>query len=97
MPTYETLPRFTADLHRLTPAQRQRFRRAVLDAFVPDLRTGGRFHPGLRIKGVRSAPGIYELTWAPDGRATWSYGRARIGDRHIVWRRIGTHDIFARP
>ncbi|MFJ4343174.1 hypothetical protein [Streptomyces sp. NPDC088915] len=98
MPTFETTTRFAADLDRLTPAQRQRFRRAVLEAFVPDLRIGRRFHPGLRIKGVRSAPGIYELTWAPDGRATWCYGRARItGDRHIVWRRIGTHDIFARP
>ncbi|WP_411575217.1 hypothetical protein [Streptomyces fradiae] len=29
MPTYEVLPRFTADLHRLTPAQRRRFRQAV--------------------------------------------------------------------
>ncbi|MFE0776790.1 hypothetical protein [Streptomyces sp. NPDC058861] len=98
MPTFETLPRFTTDLDRLTPAQRHRFRRAVLEAFVPDLRTGRAFHPGLRIKGVRCAPGVYELTWAPDGRATWCYGRARIaGDRHIVWRRIGTHGIFARP
>ncbi|MFE5881533.1 hypothetical protein [Streptomyces hydrogenans] len=40
MPTFETLPRFTADLQHLTPAQRRRFRRVVLDAFVPDLRTG---------------------------------------------------------
>lgn len=29
MPTYETLPRFTADLHQLTPDQRRRFRRIV--------------------------------------------------------------------
>ncbi|WP_432089360.1 hypothetical protein [Streptomyces sp. bgisy095] len=98
MPTFETTTRFTADLDHLTPAQLRRFRRTALKAFVPDLRTGRRFYPGLRIKGVRSAPGVYELTWAPDGRATWSYGRARTaGDRHIVWRRIGTHDIFARP
>ncbi|MFJ5933999.1 hypothetical protein [Streptomyces sp. NPDC093071] len=90
--------RFTTDLDRPTPTQRHRFRHAVLDAFVPDLRTGRPFHPGLRIKGVRSVPGVYELTWGPDGRATWSYGRARItGGRHIVWRRIGTHGIFARP
>ncbi|WP_030222936.1 hypothetical protein [Streptomyces bikiniensis] len=97
MPTFETTTRFTTDLDRLTPAQRHRFRRAVLNGFVPDLRTGRPFHPGLRIKGVRSAPGVYELTWAPDGRATWSYGRARIArDRHIVWRRIRTHDILTR-
>lgn len=29
VPTYETLPRFTADLHQLTPDQRRRFRRIV--------------------------------------------------------------------
>lgn len=61
MRTYETLPRFTVDLHRLTPAQRQRFHRAVLKAFVPDLRTGRHFHPGLRIKGVRSAPVGFQI------------------------------------
>ncbi|MCX5374895.1 hypothetical protein [Streptomyces sp. NBC_00091] len=39
MPTYEALPRFTAGLDRLTPAQRRRFRQTV-SAFVDDLRTG---------------------------------------------------------
>ncbi|MGW9411835.1 hypothetical protein [Streptomyces diastaticus] len=97
MPTYETLPRFTTDLDRLTPEQRRRFRRTVA-AFVEDLRAGGRFRPGLRIKRVRCAPGVYELTWAPDGRATWRYGRAVVaGEQHIVWRRIGGHDIFTGP
>ncbi|GGT84645.1 hypothetical protein [Streptomyces violascens] len=94
MPSFETLPRFTTDLHHLTPAQHRRFRRVVLDAFVPDLRTG---RPGLRIKGVRRAPGTYELTWAPDGRATWSYGKEKFAGPHIVWHRIGTHSILDRP
>jgi hypothetical protein len=98
VPTFETLPRFTTDLQHLTPAQRRRFRRVVLDAFVPDLRPGRKFRPGLRIKGVRCAPGVYELTWAPDGRATWSYGREVLaGARHIVWHRIGTHSILDQP
>ncbi|GGZ18150.1 hypothetical protein [Streptomyces nitrosporeus] len=98
MPTFETLPRFTADLQHLTPAQRRRFRRVVLDAFVHDLRTGRHFRPGLRIKGVRRAPGVYELTWAPDGRATWSYGRAVVaGLPHVIWHRIGTHSILDQP
>jgi len=97
VPTYETLPRFTTDLNRLTPEQRRRFRQAV-NAFVDDLRAGGRFRASLRVKGVRKAPGVYELTWAPDGRATWSYGREQIaGARHIVWHRIGTHSILDRP
>ncbi|MFJ6250670.1 MULTISPECIES: hypothetical protein [unclassified Streptomyces] len=51
VPTYETLPRFTADLHRLTPEQRRKFRQTVA-AFVEDLRTGGRFRASLRDKRV---------------------------------------------
>lgn len=35
MPTFETLPRFTADIQYLAPAQRRRFRRVALGAFVP--------------------------------------------------------------
>ncbi|WP_435059723.1 hypothetical protein [Streptomyces sp. bgisy060] len=98
MPTYEATPRFTADLDRLTPAQRRRFRQAVA-AFVYDLRAGrGRFRAGLRVKGVRSAPGVFELTWDGNGRATWSYGRAQIaGEQHVIWRRIGSHEILVRP
>ncbi|MFG2569211.1 hypothetical protein ACGFR6_27760 [Streptomyces sp. NPDC048567] len=100
MPTYETLPRFTTDLDRLTPEQRRKFRQAVAD-FVEDLRTG-RFRAGLRIKRVQRATGIYELTWSmgtgPAGRATWQYGEAlRPGTPHVIWRRIGTHDILTGP
>ncbi|MFS0696721.1 hypothetical protein [Streptomyces nitrosporeus] len=102
MPTYEALPRFTADLHRLTPEQRRRFRQAVA-AFVDDLRADrGRFRAGLRVKGVRCAPGVYELTWSmgtgPAGRATFKFGaEVRPGTPHVIWRRIGTHDILTWP
>ncbi|MFD9796928.1 hypothetical protein ACFWXK_38975 [Streptomyces sp. NPDC059070] len=97
MPTFETLPRFTADLQHLTPTQRRRFRRVVRDTFVPDLRTG-RFRPGLRIKRIQSSPGVFELTWDGNGRATWQYGPEIIrGKRHIVWRRVGTHAILTGP
>ncbi|MGW2050821.1 hypothetical protein ACWCPF_37455 [Streptomyces sp. NPDC001858] len=97
MPTYEALPRFTADHHRLTPEQRHAFRQAV-NAFVNDLRTGGPFRASLRVKGVRRAPGVFELTWDGNGRATWSYGRPIVpGVPHIVWRRIGSHGILTGP
>ncbi|WP_030889824.1 hypothetical protein [Streptomyces sp. NRRL S-1868] len=101
MPTYETLPRFTTDLRRLSPAQRRAFHRVVIRAFVPDLRAG-RFRAGLRVKRVQHAPGIYELTWSmgtgPAGRATWQYGpEHRPGTPHVIWRRIGTHDILTGP
>ena len=101
MPTYEALPRFTTDLARLTPEQRRRFRRTVA-AFVEDLRAGGRFRSGLRVKRVQRAPGVYELTWSmgtgPAGRATFEYGtEVRPGTPHVIWRRIGTHDILTGP
>ncbi|MFF9352745.1 hypothetical protein [Streptomyces sp. NPDC014734] len=100
MPTYEALPRFTTDLDRLTPEQRRQFRQTMA-AFVEDLRTG-RFRAGLRVKRVRLAPGVYELTWSagtgPAGRATWEYGPVRRpDDPHVIWRRIGTHSILAAP
>lgn len=30
-------------------------------------------------------------------RATFEYGDEILGEPHIVWRRIGTHDVFRRP
>ncbi|MFD5399326.1 hypothetical protein ACFWJW_34615 [Streptomyces sp. NPDC127097] len=54
--------------------------------------------PGLRIKGLHVAPGVYELTWAQNGRATWQYGHEKTcGTRHFVWRRMGTHAILTGP
>ncbi|MFF3558312.1 hypothetical protein ACFYXL_33420 [Streptomyces tsukubensis] len=101
MPTYETMTRFNNDLDRLTPDQRRRFRRAVT-AFVHDLRADGHFRAGLRVKHLSGFPGIYELTWSagtgPAGRATWQYGEpVRQGTPHVIWRRIGTHDILTGP
>ena len=38
------------------------------------------------------------MTFAPDGRATFTYGApVRENEPHVAWRRIGTHDIFKRP
>jgi hypothetical protein len=97
MPTYERLPAFVRDWKRLEPREQ----RALLSAvrrFVEDVRRGRGFRPGLRVKGVQGAEGIFEMTWAPDGRATFSYGdELRPGEPHIVWRQIGTHDILKAP
>jgi hypothetical protein len=47
---------------------------------------------------VQGYPGVRELTWAPNGRATFEYGdELHPGDPHIIWRRIGTHGIFRKP
>jgi hypothetical protein len=96
MPTYEPLPLFLRDFGRLTPAQRAAFLAAV-EKFVDGLRRG-QPRPGLRVKGVRTAPGVFELTWAPDGRATFEYGdEVRPGHVHVIWRRVGTHAILDEP
>ncbi len=94
MPTFEQLRRFDRDFAALSDAQREAFRSAV-QKFVADLQRGQGFRQGLRVKGVRGAPGMFELTWANDGRATFSYGESRReGEAHIVWHRVGTHDVL---
>lgn len=96
MPTYEKGNRFQADYDRLTPGEKAAFKVAVRK-LVHDLRIG-RLRKGLRVKRVESEPGVWEMTWAADGRATFEYGRSvRPGDPHIYWRRVGSHDIFENP
>lgn len=96
MPTYEWTARFWRDFQRLTPTQQTEFLRAV-EQFVDDLRNGTN-RPGHRLKGVSGRVGVFELTRAPDGRATFERGpERRPGEPHIVWRRVGTHDIFRDP
>lgn len=97
MPTYSAAARFLRDLAKLTDADRERFSVAVKH-FVADLRAGQGFRPGLRVKRVQGAAAVWEMTWAPDGRATWQYGdEIQSGEPHVVWRRIGRHDVLDTP
>jgi hypothetical protein len=94
VPTFERVERFIRDYDNLSAAEKEAFREAIKQ-FVEDLEAGRAFRKGLRVKGVKGAPGIFEMTWADDGRATFSYGDpVQEGEPHIVWRRVGTHDIF---
>jgi hypothetical protein len=94
VPTYERLARFNRDYERLTAEERRAFKAAV-KKFVADLQGGQGFRKGLRVKGVQGSPGVYELTWADNGRATFSYGESiRENEPHVVWRRVGTHDVI---
>jgi hypothetical protein len=52
----------------MAPEQKGAFKRAVRK-FVRDLPSGA-FRKGLRVKGIQGAEGIFEMTWADDGRAT---------------------------
>jgi hypothetical protein len=95
LPTFAWLARFGVDFDALSRAQQAAF---LVAQFVNDLRGGAGFRNSLRVKGVRGAAGIFELTWADDGRATFEYGTPVVdGEPHIVWRRIGSHGIFDRP
>jgi hypothetical protein len=73
------------------------FLRAVI-LFAADLRDGRGFRKSLRVKKMAGYDDVWELTWAPDGRATFEYGASvKEGHPHVRWRRVGTHDIFKRP
>ena len=102
MPTYETDERFRRDWARLDKDQQESFLKAR-DNLVDDLKEmeagkRSRFRRRLRVKGVKGAPGVFEMWWAPDGRATFSWGEEkRPGQRHIIWRRCGDHEIFKNP
>ena len=96
MPTHDEEDRFLADWSALSPTQRLAYRIA-LRKFIEDLRRGS-FRKGLRIKRLEGTPDIWEMTWADDGRALFAYGASiRPGDPHIIWLRIGKHDILKDP
>ena len=102
MPTHHESGTFMRDWNRLTKSQQVRLQGAV-NRLVTDLRDieAGRrssLRPGLRVKRVKGAPGVFKMAWAPDGRATFSWGDEIVpGQRHVIWRRCGTHDILDRP
>lgn len=97
MATFEKLPRFVKDFDQLSEEDKARFREAV-KKFVDDLKRGKGFRRGLRVRGVEGTANIYEMTWAPNGRATFHYGKSlRDREPHIVWRRVGSHSVLGEP
>ncbi len=93
-PTYEQDERFKHDLEQLTADEKRRFYAAV-KKFVHDIKEGRGFRKSLRVKGVQSKRDVFEMTWADDGRALFKYGTSPLaGDTHIIWLRVGSHEIF---
>lgn len=95
MPSHARTRQFERDWRRLHAADRDRFRSAFRK-FDVDL-AAGRFRPGLRVRGVQGAPGVFEMTWAPDGRATFEYAESQGAGPHVIWRRIGSHSVLGMP
>jgi hypothetical protein len=101
---FETTPAFDSDYRRLRPEHRTAFRLVVKEKFGPacDAYAADPSTPWpatLRVKPVRNAPGVLEMTWSfagPDGRATFELITID-GDLRCRWRRVGDHAVFKRP
>jgi mRNA-degrading endonuclease YafQ of YafQ-DinJ toxin-antitoxin module len=98
MPTFERLARFDREFRRM-PREMQRAFLAMLPVFVGALKAKPpEFPVALRVHRVQGVSGVWEITFAPDGRATFEYGKQVIdGEPHVIWRRIGTHDVLGEP
>ena len=102
MPTFDRAPRFFRDWKALSGDQHALARRMIRQ-FIEDLTQieqghSQGFRHQLRVKQVRGTDSVWEMSWDYDGRATFEYGESSIeGKMHVIWRRIGTHDVFGRP
>lgn len=101
---FETTPAFDADYRHLKPEHAAQFKKIIMEKFVPACDAyaadpGTPWPASLRVKSVRSAPGILEMTWSfasPDGRATFEFVTIE-GELRCRWRRLGDHDVFKNP
>ena len=94
VPTYEQEERFKRDVERLTTDEKRRFYTAV-QKMVHDLKEGRGFRKRLRVKRLQRQREVFEMTWADDGRALFKYGASpHPGDVHIIWLRVGSHEIL---
>lgn len=88
---------------RKSPERRQlfldaceEFRQAIRRLESGEVRGLPPFPAHLRVHHI--ANGIWSMTWAGDGRATWRYGDSEwVGEVLIWWRRIGGHEIYNDP
>ncbi len=101
---FETTPAFESDYRRLKREHATAFKTIVREKFAPACDAYSKdpatpWPATLRVKSVRSAPGILEMTWSftsPDGRATFELVTVD-GELRCRWRRVGDHDVFREP
>jgi len=101
---FETTPAFDADYRRLKKEHQAAFRAVLKDKFIPacaalTAEPASTWPRSLRVKNVRGAPGVLEMTWSfasPDSRATFELISVD-GDLRCRWRRVGDHSVFKDP
>ncbi len=101
---FETTPAFDNDYRRLKREHAETFKKIVREKFAPACDAHAKdptaaWPAALRVKSVRSAPGILEMTWSfasPDGRATFELVTVEE-ELRCRWRRVGDHDVFKQP
>lgn len=101
---FETTPSFEADYRRLARAHAATFRQVARERFAPacDAFAADPAAPwpaSLRVKSVRGAAGVLEMTWSfsgPDGRATFELVTVE-GELRCRWRRVGGRGVFENP
>jgi hypothetical protein len=93
-PTFDRASTFNAQYKRLGKPEKEAFRKAVAK-FVEDLLSKKGFRKSLRVKNYQWIDGVFEMTWAPNGRALFAFGdEIRPGEIHVIWLQIGGHEIF---
>jgi len=94
-PTFDRLAQFKRDYAKLTRPQRESFRVAVKKFVAPFSTTPpGDFGEPL-VRELTEHPGYYELRFAADTRAIYTFGQAiRRGQPHVVWCRVGSNDAL---
>ncbi|HEY7832048.1 MAG TPA: hypothetical protein VIG30_00670 [Ktedonobacterales bacterium] len=94
MPTYDWETLFINEFKRLSVPDQALFLSAMRQ-MVRDVKAKRPFHPKLRVKSVTDHPGLFELSWAPNGRAPFVYEpEQKAREAHVIWQRIGGHEIF---
>jgi hypothetical protein len=101
---FETTPAFDSDIRRLKVEHRATFVQVLREKFIPAcdayaVDPSTTWPRSLRVKAVRGAPGILEMTWSfasPDGRATFELVTVD-GELRCRWRRVGDHAVFDNP
>lgn len=101
---FETTPAFDRDFRRLKREHAEAFKRVVREKFAPACQAFATapatpWPASLRVKSVRSAAGVLEMTWSfasPDGQATFELVTVG-GELRCRWRRVGDHDVFTSP